>query len=398
MEPNDSLSAYRERLLGSLRQQPGRCYQEEPGSLQIFVNQECAGAVDCGDGGAAALITQPRPVQTVDVRTASGLLIASLSTQDVKFKIGRFPVGENLLEIVVHNGADTGSVRVGYRLASFTLQPGGQERPVAAVAPDLARSGIGTWLSAFMGPRTMMLARAGLAAVLLFLVTDRLVDRLGHDSAQHEQAAMTGSIREALQASEAVLSSQRDMMAKIVEAQDAMTKTMQGQQQSLARAQKAVETMTLAQQELGEKVVGVSTHVAQLKDETNLVLATRTRELERGLKQQLASLSKVNPSEPNKVLHAKSAESQPPVQPQQLADAIRDPFTFWVSFEENTPENSIQDLLKEIHGRPGRVDSGWYNIEVNLPERQTPDGFVDTLKKSKIVKAVKTSMNIPPNR
>ena len=245
----------------------------------------------------------------------------------------------------------------------------------------------------------MMLARAGFAAVLLFLVTDRLVDRLGHDAAQHEQAAATGSIREALQASEAVLSSQRDMMAKVVEVQDVMTKTMQGQQQSLARAQKAVETLTVAQQELGEKVIGVSARVAQLKDETTLVLATRTRELERGLKQQLASLSKVNAaSEPNKVLHAKSAESQPPVQPQQLADAIRDPFTFWVSFEENTPENSIQDLLKEIHGRPGRVDSGWYNIEVNLPDRQTPDGFVDTLKKSKIVKAVKTSMNIPPNR
>jgi hypothetical protein len=174
---------------------------------------------------------------------------------------------------------------------------------------------------------------------------------------------------------------------------------MQGQQQSLTRAQKAVESLTTAQQELGEKVVGVSDRVAQLKDETSVVLVARTRELERGLKQQLASLSKVNaPSEPNKVLHAKSAESQPPVQPQQLADAIRDPFTFWVSFEENTPENSIQDLLKEIHGRSGRVDSGWYNIEVNLPDRQTPDGFVDTLKKSKIVKAVKTSMNIPPNR
>jgi hypothetical protein len=334
----------------------------------------------------------------VDVRTASGLLIASLSALDMKFKIGRFPVGENLLEIVVHNGADTGSVRVGYRLASFALQPGVQERPLPAAVTD-ASAGASTWLSALTGPRTLMLARAGLAMVLVFLVTDRLVDRLGHDTAQHQQAAAAGSIRDALVASEAVLSSQRDMLAKVVEAQDTMTRTMQGQQQSLTRAQKAVESLTTAQQELGEKVVGVSDRVAQLKDETSVVLVARTRELERGLKQQLASLSKVNaPSEPNKVLHAKSAESQPPVQPQQLADAIRDPFTFWVSFEENTPENSIQDLLKEIHGRSGRVDSGWYNIEVNLPDRQTPDGFVDTLKKSKIVKAVKTSMNIPPNR
>jgi hypothetical protein len=400
MEPNDALSAYRERLLGSLRQQPGRCYQEEPGSLQIFVNQECAGAVECGDRGAVALITQPRPVQTVDVRTAAGLLIASLSAQDMKFKIGRFPVGENLLEIVVHNGPDTGSVRVGYHLASFALQPGVQERPSPSVQRDSAEGVAVTWLSSlwlssFRGPRHVMVARVGLAAVLVFLVGDRLADRLGHDAAVSEQVAATGSIKETLQASEAVLTSQRDMLAKVVEAQDAMTRTMQGQQQSLARAQKAVESLTVAQQELGEKVVGVSDRVAQLKDETSVVLAARTRELERGLKQQLVALSKMSaPSEPSKVLHAKPAESQP----QQLADAIRDPFTFWVSFEDNTPENSIQDLLKEIHGRPGRVDSGWYNIEVNLPDRQTPDGFVDTLKKSKIVKAVKTSMNMPPNR
>jgi len=394
MEPNDSLSAYRERLLGSLRQQPGRCYQEEPGSLQIFVNQECVGAVECGDRGAAALIAQPRPVQTVDVRTAAGLLIASLSAQDVKFKIGRFPVGENLLEIVVHNGQDTGSVRVGYHLASFTLQPALQERPLPSIVPDSAGAAP-TWLSFPIGPRTAMVARAGLAVVLLFLVGDRLADRLGHDAAVSEQVAATGSIKEALQASEAVLASQRDMLAKVVEAQDAITRTMQGQQQSLARAQKAVEGLTVVQQELGEKVVGVSDRVAQIKEETTVFLAARTRELERGLKQQLVALSKINASsEPSKALHTKSAEPQP----QQLADVIRDPFTFWVSFEDNTPENSIQDLLKEIHGRPGRVDSGWYNVEVNLPDRQTPDGFVDTLKKSKIVKAVKTSMNIPPNR
>jgi len=397
MEPNDALSAYRERLLGSLREQPGRCYQEEPGSLQIFVNQECAGAVECGDRGAAALITQPRQVQTVDVRTAAGLLIASLSAQDMKFKIGRFPVGEHLLEIIVHNGPDTGSVRVGYHLASFTLQPGAQDRQSPSAQPDSAEGGAVTWLSFFRGPRHVMVARAGLAAVLVFLVGDRLADRLGRDTAVSEQVAATGSIKEALEASEAVLTSQRDMLAKVVEAQDAMTRTMQAQQQSFARAQKAVESLTVAQQEVGEKVARVSDRVAQLKDETSVVLAARTRELERGLKQQLVALSKMNvPSEPSKALHAKPAESQP--QPQQLADAIRDPFTFWVSFEDNTPENSIQDLLKEIHGRPGRVDSGWYNIEVNLPDRQTPDGFVDTLKKSKIVKAVKTSMNMPPNR
>jgi hypothetical protein len=80
-----------------------------------------------------------------------------------------------------------------------------------------------------------------------------------------------------------------------------------------------------------------------------------------------------------------------------IADGSRDlpplaSFTFRVSFHDNTPEKSIQDLIQQIHGRTGQVNEGWYSIEVDLPQSQTPDLFVDALKKAKIVKSVATSL------
>ena len=47
MEPDDVADAYRRRLLASLHVQPGLDHAEEPGSLQIFVNHECVGAMEC---------------------------------------------------------------------------------------------------------------------------------------------------------------------------------------------------------------------------------------------------------------------------------------------------------------------------------------------------------------
>jgi len=74
------------------------------------------------------------------------------------------------------------------------------------------------------------------------------------------------------------------------------------------------------------------------------------------------------------------------------------PFTFLVSFQENTPEKSIQELFQEIHGRSGQINAGWYTVEVDLPQPQTPDIFVDTLKKMKIVKSVSTNFTTTASR
>ena len=70
---------------------------------------------------------------------------------------------------------------------------------------------------------------------------------------------------------------------------------------------------------------------------------------------------------------------------------------FWVSFQDGTPEKSIEDLIQEIKGiKKGPINSGWYPVEVTLPKPEPPDRFLESIKRAKIVKAVATSKVIPP--
>ena len=118
MEPYESVDAYRRRLLASLHVQPCQDHEVEFDSLQVFVNHECVGTVACDESTQAmAAITQPRPIQTVEVRAATGLLIGSLCAQDLRMKMARIPMGHHVLEISIHNRVDGGSVQVAYQSA-----------------------------------------------------------------------------------------------------------------------------------------------------------------------------------------------------------------------------------------------------------------------------------------
>src|SRR2546427_12933612 len=58
MEEEGQLSAYRERLLDSLRDFPERRRRERPDSLRVFVNQECVGTLPCGGAGSVSGFTR----------------------------------------------------------------------------------------------------------------------------------------------------------------------------------------------------------------------------------------------------------------------------------------------------------------------------------------------------
>src|SRR5688500_10473220 len=179
MDTHDSVEAYRTRLLDSLRVQPSRDHDEEPGSLQIFVNHECVGIMECDQAGhAVASITQARAIQTVEIRTACGRLIGSLCAQDLRMKMARLPVGDHVIEISIHNRVDGGSVQVAYHAA----------KPELRQAPPIVKDGhTKTSPSSVQPPRpwfppsvrshAAMAGRVGFAIAALFLVADRLADR-----------------------------------------------------------------------------------------------------------------------------------------------------------------------------------------------------------------------------
>jgi hypothetical protein len=414
MEPDDVADAYRRRLLASLHVQPGLDHDEEPGSLQIFVNHECVGAMECDEAShAVASITQPRTIQMVEIRTASGRLIGSLCAQDLRMKMARLPVGDHVLEISIHNRVDGGSVQVAYHAAKLASK---QVRSVvkdehAKTSPGLVRASR-PWLPHSVWSNVAMVGRAGVAVAILFLVADRLSDRVGSPSDSEPTVSSVTLPPHEVAVVEKAMARQEDVLIRVMQSQEAALQTMQAQQHALVRAHQAIEGLTRGQAQLTDRVSRVSLQMAHLDEAarvgrpglagvaglTGLGVDMRGK-VEREAKHATVTLAQAMPSDLTGAIPAKVTEltTLSPGPFPGIADSTRDlpalaPFTFWVSFQENTPEKSIQDLIQEIHGRTGQTSAGWYNVEVDLPQPQTPDLFVDSLKKIKIVKSVTTTL------
>jgi len=402
MEPDDVADAYRRRLLSSLHVQPGLDHDEDPGSLQIFVNHECVGAMECDEAThAVASITQPRAIQTVEIRTASGRLIGSLCAQDLRMKMARLPVGDHVLEISIHNRVDGGSVQVAYHAAKLTLK---HEISANKAHPKTSRSVMPSRFAQSVWSNVAMVGRAGVAVAILFLVADRLSDRVGSAPRSEPPVPAVTFVPHEAAVSEKVMARQEEVLIRVMQAQEAAMRTLQAQQQMLARAHQAIEGLTRGQLQLTDRVGRVSLQMAQLDEAARVGRVGLARvdtfgKAEGGVKQAAVTLAQAMPPDLSGTLPAKVTEltTLSPGSFPGITDSTRDlpplaPFTFWVSFQENTPEKSIQDLIQEIHGRAGQINAGWYNVEVDLPQPQTPDLFVDALKKMTIVKSVTTSL------
>ena len=198
--------------------------------------------------------------------------------------------------------------------------------------------------------------------------------------------------------SEKALARQEEVLVRLMQGQEAATRTMQAQQHALARAHQAIEGLSRGQYQLTDRVGRVSVQMAKLDEDARAGMDVRGKPLP-GVNQATVTLAQAIPSDLNNTLPPKAGEltTLSPGPFSGIADGSRDlpplaSFAFWVSFQDNTPEKSIQDLIQEIHGRTGQANAGWYNVEVDLPQSQTPDLFVDALKRMKIVKSVTTSL------
>lgn len=66
------------------------------------------------------------------------------------------------------------------------------------------------------------------------------------------------------------------------------------------------------------------------------------------------------------------------------------PFLFWVTFSDGTTQESIDQWVREMRGRKGAVSEGWQAVEIG-PPAEPLDRFLDQIKQTKIVKAVRVS-------
>jgi len=373
MEEEGQLSAYRERLLDSLRDFPERRRRERPDSLRVFVNQECVGTLTCGGAGSMSVFTsRGRPVHAIEVRTSTGLLVGGLCAETAGMKRAEFPVAMRTLEVSVENRLEGGSVRVAYCAASPVRD--WVKNRLTAVKTGMAGQSLS--LSPDFWRMARVAGQAALVVSVLLLAADRLTDRWGlkETVARFTTIAETSGMK---------LAAAEDALIKQEKVLTSLARTVKAQKQHLTRVQRAVGVMAQEQQQFS---ASVETRVF-----AELSRATTDRERMHDQIQSL-TVAKDAMSKDIAVLEtrAKVAEIRQETQ-------VR-PFMFWVSFQDGTPEESIDSLIREIHGRTGQINAGWYKVEVSLPPPQTADSFVESLKKATIVKAVKTSLNTSPDQ
>ena len=373
MEEEGQLSAYRERLLDSLRDFPERRRRERPDSLRVFVNQECVGTLTCGGAGSMSVFTsRGRPVHAIEVRTSTGLLVGGLCAETAGMRRAEFPVAMRTLEVSVENRLEGGSVRVAYCAASPVRD--WVKNRLTAVKTGMAGQSLS--LSPDFWRMARVAGQAALVVSVLLLAADRLTDRWGlkETVARFTTIAETSGMK---------LAAAEDALIKQEKVLTSLARTVKAQKQHLTRVQRAVGVMAQEQQQFS---ASVETRVF-----AELSQASTARERMHDQIQSL-TVAKDAMSKDIAVLEtrAKVAEIRQETQ-------VR-PFMFWVSFQDGTPEESIDSLIREIHGRTGQINAGWYKVEVSLPPPQTADSFVESLKKATIVKAVKTSLNTSPDQ
>jgi hypothetical protein len=426
------LNDYRAHLLDALDDQPRRAAEERPGFLQVLVNHERIGTLNCAQTDPSfAYTARERSIQHLELRSESGVLIGGCVAPEAGQKNVRVPVGKGSLTLHVQNHFDGGSLRVQYEVA-----PGWWSQlataiglPAGATVPPAQGSPVWTMTTAF--------AQVVLAIGVVALLAERIPTWVGSEDRAHQLEEELA----ARQSTQDQIDQVHQQLAQLVESQTAALAVSRAEQDRIAQLNTLIDTVAHTQQRLNAQVVAVQEDLKTVKIDvaqevqTGMKVAVNAVEADRELvRQDLQAVKSVNETlvkqvalleSRNRELHARlaltslevakaNASSKPAVVAKNelpketaaptvvpvsdnLREADRQAFMFWVAFQDGTTEKSIEDLVQELNGiKKGPMKSGWYSVEVNLPNPEPPDRFLESVKRAKIVKSVVTSKAMPP--
>ncbi len=424
------INDYREHLLDALDDQPRRAAGERPGFLQVLVNHERVGTLDCLQAHPSFTFTaHERSIQHLEIRNESGVLIGGCVAPEAGSKSVRVAIGNGALTIQVQNHFDGGALQVQYEAAPGWWAHVAGAMGLASSTSGSASSGHPAWTM------TAAFAQIVLAVGVVALLAERVPSWIGWDDRAHqleeEQAAR--------QSTQEQIDRVHQQLTQLVEAQTTALAVSRSEQERIAQLNHLIDTVTQAQQKMNQQVSSVQeelqavkTGVAQEVQDGMRVAVNAVEAGREAVRQDLQAVKSVNETlikqvalleSRNRELHARlaltslevakanaspkptqSAKGEAPKEaavPTQVADGLRDAdrqaFMFWVAFQDGTTEKSIEELVQEINGiKKGPMKSGWYSVEVNLPKPEPPDRFLESVKRAKIVKSVVTSKAMPP--
>ena len=426
MEQGNQLSEYRRYLLGMLSEHAGRrSYEDRPGQCQVLVNHERVGILDCTSIEPTFTFTsREQGVANLEIRAEDGTVLGVLSAPEFGFKTSQIQIGRHDLELTIHNRLQGGTATATFKAASSRLKAGVDRRVQR-------RAGEGQGVFARSGRHwALVAAQVALFVAVAGLVADRLSGRLTIQAPDlvsgpaSPQPVANGEV-ERLEARLALLSrsheaavqtvrTQQDELVKLKQAvstlgatpRDMKTKvvTARGAGKPLGRrdVQREVETMAemligradADQEQLREEIRGLAVANEKLAKQLS-ALEAGNQELKNRLKSAGVDVSKA----------ALPGESRPAVALQPLAGgsvqlaekpAPHNSVLFWVSFQEGTTEQNIEQFVTELHGRKGPRRAEWTSLEVDLPDPDHQAGFLESVKKKSFVKAVAMKLDTPP--
>jgi len=427
MEPEQDLAEYRERLLNSMKAGVRRSTCGASDAIQVFVNQRRVGLLDGAGAEATLQVQTDARIENVQLRSEDGVLLGGLSAPEYGFRTTRIPLLRDTMELRVQNYAQGGSVSAVFipaipapslwhraRRALAGVADAAVPRPATGVAP---------------GMRAVAFTQVLLAVALVGLVADRTTGWMTPVRSPlpvtQTEAPWAAPLAEVTKLEQQLVELSR-MQAKAVD-------TIQTQQQGMAQLQRTMAKLSSTQETVASSVLTVKqemeqqrkgatrdadhmtrvimskAHSAQEQLEAEIhsltvandrfskemsELEQNNQDLKKRLKSAGVDVSKATVSDRDKPMVARQNEAiQPPNNP-QLAEARpipqQPPFLFWVTFSEGTSQESIDQWVRDMRGRKGTLNEGWQAVEI-VPPAEPMDRFLDQIKQTKIVKAVRVS-------
>ncbi len=421
MTHDSPIMAYRDHVIERLRSLIRNRHRLDGGRMDLFVNLERVGTLDGARSDASFVHTcRGHVIHHVEVRSEEGRLIGGLNASERAMRMSRVHLPGRTLNLEVRNRMDEGSVNLAIHSGPTPLSR--IQRLVKRAAAGLKKGPGGNpdraWATAT--------AQIVLAGAVLALGADRYLA-----STREPQPVRVGETEMA------ALEAQID---RLTQAEAANRQLVESQRDELAQLRKSLADMAAAQQRTASEIKSVSRaaddrknggdrdieHVtrvllskaeaerAQFRKELHgLVLANETLakqvtalensnvDLKTRLKSAGVDVSKVTTT---KGAGLAAAEKQTEVDMTQMAEgrsgSSMQPFTFWVSFQEGTSEENIDHMIREVHGSKGMVDQGWYPVELPSPPPDPLEGFLESVRHTRFVKAVSMTHLSPsaPNR
>lgn len=419
----EDLERYRSRLLESLTDRSSRSLRRSAGPIQIYVNERRVGELEGAGSGTMLQVQCVDHIETVQLRTEDGVLLGGLSAPEYGFRKDRIGLSADAVELCVHNMAQGGSLS-----ALFMPAPSLWSRSwknigdiaglLAARRPDTA---------IVHGMRTVAFAQALVAVAVVGLVADRLTTWV-----VPEPTTAPVIQSEALPASQIVETAKiEQQLDEVVRMQEKLGDTLGSQQKGLAQLQQAMAKLSSTQESVETSVQTVR---QELEKQQALVAS---REVERAVHQpsnkaqmrqgqietairsltvdndrmskEIAGLERYNQDLKNKLLAAgltpskgvdaqadkplaHEAEVMPTAQQPQVVQGAQSgqaqPFLFWVTFNDGTSQERIDQWVHEMKGHKGALNEGWQEVQI-VPPSVPPDRFLEQIKEDKIVKAAR---------